>query len=231
MASRYTTAIKSWPVEDRPREKLLKKGAEALSNSELLAILLRTGACGCSAIDLARAILDKFKTFRNMMHTDLRDWDEFKGLGKAKVAQIKAALEIGRRFREDELRQNRYKIKSVKDVVEILMPQMRDLKKEVFKVVFLDSDNKIIDITDAATGTVNFATPIVREIMHAALQKYAVSIICAHNHPSAVNLPSPQDKRFTKDLAAAGKLLHINVVDHIIIADSDYFSFAEEGLL
>ncbi len=231
MKSKYTSAIKSWPVEDRPREKLLKRGADTLSNSELLAILLRTGACGCSAIDLARSILVKFKTFRNMMQTDLRDWDEFKGLGKAKVAQIKAALEIGRRFREDELRENRYKIKSVRDVVEILMPQMRDLKKEVFKVVFLDSDNKIIDIADAATGTVNFATPIIREIMHSALQRYAVSIICAHNHPSAVKLPSAEDKKFTKDLTVAGKILHINVLDHIIIADNDYFSFAEEGLL
>ena len=231
MVKEETYAIKSWPADDRPREKLLKKGADSLSNSELLAILLRTGVAGCSAIDLARMILDKFKTFRNMMHTDLRDWDEFRGLGKAKIAQIRAALEIGRRFREDEIRTRQHKISSAKDIADMLIPQMRDLKTEVFKVVYLDSNNKIIDIVDAAEGTVNFAAPIVREIMHSALQRFSASIVCAHNHPSAIKSPSVQDKRFTRDLCAAGKLLQVNVLDHIIIADNGYYSFAEEGLI
>jgi DNA repair protein RadC len=223
--------IKSWPQDDRPREKLLKRGAGALSNSELLAILLRTGVKGVSAIDLARQIIDKYGTFRNMIHTDMREWKEFKGLGPAKIAQIQAALEIGRRFRDVEVRSSKQKIAAAKDIVSIIMPQMRDLKTEVFKVVYLNSNNRIIDISDATTGTVNLAMPIVREIIHAALQKFAAAIICVHNHPSANITPSPEDKKFTQELSAAGKLMGIKVLDHIIIGDGNYFSFADEGIL
>jgi DNA repair protein RadC len=223
--------IKSWPEDDRPREKLLKKGARALSNSELLAILLRTGVKGASAIDLARQIIDKFGTFRNMNHTDMREWKEFKGLGPAKIAQIQAALEIGRRFREVEIRGSKQKIANAKDIFDILMPQMRDLKTEIFKVAYLNSNNRIIEISDAATGTVNQAMPIVREIIHAALQKFAAAIICVHNHPSANIAPSPEDKKFSQELSAAGKLMGIKVLDHIIIGDGNYFSFADEGII
>ncbi|MBU0571670.1 MAG: DNA repair protein RadC [Candidatus Omnitrophica bacterium] len=228
---RKATGIKTWPEDDRPREKLLKKGAGALSNSELLAILLRTGTNGTSAIDLARKILKKFSTFRNMAHTDARDWKDLKGLGTAKVAHIQAALEIGRRFREDEASAGKQKVSSAKDIVDILMPQMRDLKTESFKVVYLDSNNRVIDIADAATGTVDHAMPIVREIIHSALQKFAASIICAHNHPSGNITQSAQDKKFTKELSDAGKLMEIKIVDHIIIGDGNYYSFADEGEL
>ncbi|MBA4391009.1 MAG: hypothetical protein C0399_08730 [Syntrophus sp. (in: bacteria)] len=226
-----TTGIKNWPSDDRPREKLLKKGPGALSNSELLAILLRTGTAGVSAIDLARKIVEKFGTFRNMSHTDMRQWKELKGMGPAKTAQIKAALEIGRRFREDEVLSVKQKIASAKDVVNIVMPQVRDLKTEVFKVVYLNSNNRIIDISDAAAGTVDHAIPIVREIIHAALQKFAAAIICVHNHPSANIAPSPEDKKFTQELTTAGKLMGIKVLDHIIVGDSNYFSFADEGMI
>ncbi|PKN69850.1 MAG: hypothetical protein CVU54_07390 [Deltaproteobacteria bacterium HGW-Deltaproteobacteria-12] len=226
-----SAGIKSWPQDDRPREKLLQKGAGALSSSELLAILLRTGVEGNSAIDLARQIMEKFGTFRNMSHIDMREWKKFKGLGPAKIAQIQAALEIGKRFREDELRPTQQKITSAQDVVNMIMPQMRDLKTEVFKVVYLNSNNRIIEISDAAAGTVNQAMPIVREIIHAALQKFAAAIICVHNHPSANIVPSPEDKKFTGELSAAGKLLGVNVLDHIIIGDGNFFSFADEGLM
>jgi DNA repair protein RadC len=230
-----STGIKSWPQDDRPREKLLKRGAGVLSNSELLAILLRTGVKGNSAIDLARQIIDKFGTFRNMSHTDMREWKEFKGLGPAKIAQIKAALEIGRRFREVETLPTKQKISSARDIVNMIIPQIsdqiRDLKTEVFKVVYLNSNNQIIDISDAATGTVNHAMPIVREIIHAALQKFAAAIICVHNHPSANIAPSPEDKKFTQELSAAGKLMEIKVLDHIIIGDGNHFSFADQGIM
>ena len=225
------TGIKTWPEDDRPREKLLKKGAGALSNSELLVILLRTGTQGTSAIDLARKILKKFGTFRNMAHTDSRDWKDLKGLGGAKIAHIQAALEIGRRYREDDVSTGKQKIASVKDVVDIVMPQLRDLKTEVFKVVYLDSNNRIIDIVDTAVGTVDQAFPIVREIIHAALQKFAKSIVCAHNHPSGESSPSIQDKKFTQDLCNAGKLMDIKLLDHIIIAGEKHFSFADQGEL
>ncbi len=225
------TGIKTWPEDDRPREKLLKKGAGALSNSELLAILLRTGTNGTSAIDLARKVLKKFGTFRNMAHTDSRDWNEFKGVGGAKLAHIQAALEIGRRYREDEVTAAKQKIASAKDIMDIVMPQLRDLKTEVFKVVYLDSNNRIIDILDTAVGTVDRAFPIVREIIHAALQKFAKSIVCVHNHPGANIAPSAQDKEFTGELCGAGKLMEIKVLDHIIIGDNEFYSFADEGLM
>jgi len=226
-----SSGIKNWPEDDRPREKLLKKGAGTLSNSELLAILLRTGTQGTSAIDLARKILKKFSTFRNMAHTDARDWKEFKGLGGAKIAHIQAALEIGRRYRQGDVSIGKQKIASAKDVVDIVMPQLCDLKTEVFKVVYLDSNNRIIDISDASVGTVDQAFPIVREIIHAALQKFAKSIVCVHNHPSANITPSTQDKKFTNELSDAGKLMQIKVIDHVIVGDNQYYSFAREGLL
>lgn len=227
----YEKAIKNWPEDDRPREKLLKKGASTLSDSELLAILFRTGTRGVSAVDLARKVIKKFKTFQDMSHTDARDWKEFKGLGNAKIAHIQAALEIGKRFREDKVKKGKQKIKSAKDVIEILMPQMRDLKTEVFKVVHLNSNNRIIDIVDAAIGTVNHAMPIVREIIHSALQKFAVSIICAHNHPSGKVAPSLEDREFTKELFKAGHIMQIKVLDHVIIGDNKYYSFEDEGVL
>lgn len=223
--------IKSWPVEDRPREKLLKKGAGALSNSELLAILLRTGTNGNSAVELARQVLQKFGTFRNMVHADAQAWKEFKGLGSAKVVHIKAALEIGRRYREDELSTRKQKITSVKDVVDLLMPQMRDLKTELFKLVCLDSSNRVIDIGDVACGTVNRATPIVREIIHSVLQKFAASIICVHNHPSGDSNPSIEDRNFTRELCQATKIMQIRMLDHLIIGDNQYYSFSASGEL
>jgi DNA repair protein RadC len=166
-----------------------------------------------------------------MAHTDSRDWKEFKGLGVAKIAHIQAALEIGRRFREHEASAGKQKVSSAKDIVDILMPQMRDLKTESFKVVYLDSNNRIIDIVDTATGTVNHAMPIVREIIHSALQKFAASIICVHNHPSADIMPSTQDTKFTKELNSAGRLMEIKIVDHIIIGGDRYYSFVDHGEL
>ena len=226
-----TAGIKSWPHDDRPREKLLKNGARTLTNSELLAILLRTGVQGASAIDLGRKMMEIFGTFRNMSHVDTRDWQQFKGLGPAKIAQIQAALEIGRRFREDEAISDKPKIATARDVVGIIMPQMRDLKTEVFKVVYLNSNNRIIDIRDAAAGTVNHAMPIVREIIHTGLQKFAAAMICVHNHPSTNITPSPEDRKFTHELSCAGKLMGVRLLDHIIIGDGNYFSFADEGLM
>lgn len=225
----YPDAICRWPEEDRPREKLAKYGEHTLSNSELLAILLRTGVKGESAVDLARKILTKFQTFRRMSHTSPSDWSEFKGLGPAKTAQIKAALEIGRRFREEEARQEMFKIKSSKDIVHTLMPRMRDLKKEIFMVVLMDASNQVIDIVEEVEGTVNFAAPIIREIFQKALDHFAVAVICLHNHPSGDVTPSPDDRQFTRRLAEAGRIMQIKILDHIIIGDNRYYSFADQG--
>ena len=227
----YEKAIKNWPEDERPREKLFKSGEHTLSNTELIAILLRNGTHGQSAIDLARKILQKFKTFRNLSHTDLSQWKEFKGLGIAKIAQIKAAIEIGRRFRENETKENRLKIKSSKDVIEMFLPRMRDLKKEVFKIVLLDSRSRIIDTLEITEGTVNQANPVIREIIQKALQNFAVSIICVHNHPAGDCCPSKEDRDFTRELCHAGKIMQIKVLDHLVVGDDTYYSFADKGEL
>jgi len=221
--------INHWPEEDRPREKLFKNGEHALSNSELLAILLRTGSKGNSALDLARHILERFKTFRNMSHTDRAQWRNLKGLGPAKIAQIKAAIEIGRRLGEEEIKERPICITSSQDIVKIMMPRMRDLKKEIFKVIFLDSRNKILGMFDSHEGTVNQVSPIIREIFQKALEYFAVSVICLHNHPSGGIVPSSEDKQFTRKLGEAGRIMQVKVLDHIIIGDNQFYSFADEG--
>jgi DNA repair protein RadC len=228
---KYGKSISNWPKDDRPREKLLRNGEHTLSNSELLAILLRTGVKGESAFDLARKILKKFKTFRNMSATNASHWREFKGLGTAKTAQIKAAIEIGRRFGEEEIKERKPKIKSSKDVARIFLPRMRDLKKELFKALLLNSRNQIIEIVEIIEGTVDQANPIIREILQKALENFAASIICVHNHPSGDVKPSQEDKKFTQQLYQAGKLLQVKVLDHLIIGDNTYYSFVDEDMI
>jgi len=227
----YKKGIKEWPLEDRPREKLLLRGEHTLSDAELLAILLRTGNKGESALDLARRILGEFGTFRNMSHVHPSRWREFKGLGEAKIAQIRAALEIGRRFREETLKERKVKITSSRDVAEIYLPRMRDLKKEVFKVVFLNSKNFILHTREITEGTTDSAYPIIREIFSLAFQYFATGIICLHNHPSGDPSPSREDKEFTRRLKEVGEALQVRVLDHLIFGDNTYFSFADEGLI
>lgn len=165
-----------------------------------------------------------------MSHTDIRDWKEFKGLGEAKIAQIKSAIEIGRRMAEEKI-EEKPKIKSSKDIVGYFTPRMRDLKTEIFKIVLLNSKNKIMDIIEIVEGTVNEASPVIRDIFQKAAQKYAAAIICVHNHPSGDPAPSREDKEFTQKLTQAGKVLQINILDHIIIGDQEYYSFADSGLM
>lgn len=166
-----------------------------------------------------------------MGRAELRDWKEFKGLGLAKITQIKAAIEIGRRLKEEKIKEERPQIKSSQDAAEILIPRMRDLKKEVFKILLLNSKNRIIDIIEIEEGTVNQAKPIIREIFQKALQGFASFIICTHNHPSGDPAPSPEDIEFTKELARAGKILLLQCLDHLIIGNDSYFSFSDKGLI
>jgi len=226
----YENAIKNWPKDERPREKLLKFGEHTLTNAELLAILLRSGVKGNSAVDLGRKIIAKFKTFRNLSHTDISQWKEFKGLGEAKICQIKAAIEIGRRFMTEE-KKSKGKVKSSKEVADLFMPRMRDLKKEVFKVLLLDGRNNITDIVEIDEGTVTQTTPYVREIISKALQNFSPAIVCVHNHPSGDSKPSQEDKNFTKELVNAGKFMQVKILDHVIIGDNQYFSFADKKLI
>src|SRR3989338_664624 len=223
-------SIKNWPKDERPREKLFKSGEHTLSNTELLAILLRSGVKGQSAIDLSRKILSKFSTFRNMSHTDIRDWKEFKGLGEAKIAKKKAAIEIGRRFLSEN-KETKIKIKSSRDIADIFIGRMRDLKKEIFKILLLDSRNNVIDMVEIAEGTVTQANPIVREIVSKALQNFAAGLACIHNHPSGDSCPSKEDRDFTRELRQAAQIMQLNMIDHVIIGDNQYYSFADKGEL
>lgn len=220
--------LKEWLTTEKPREKLLKYGEHRLSKVELLAILIRSGTKGESAIDLARKILNKFGSFRNMSNTGIREWKKIKGIGEAKICQIKAAIEIGRRFMEEEIEEEKVKITTPQEVVKYIMPRMRDLKKEVFKILHLDAKNRIIKVEEITEGTVNQANPIIREIFTKALENFTVSIICIHNHPSGDPTPSREDREFTKKLFESGNVLGIKVFDHIIIGNNSFFSFAKE---
>ena len=223
--------IKSWPKDDQPREKLFKSGEHSLTNAELVAILLRSGSRGHSALDLAMSIFQRFGSFGRMSHTDIKQWDGLKGIGKVKIAQIRSALEIGRRFREEEVKENSPSVKSSKEAAAILTPRMQHLRKEVFKVMLLDSGNKVIEIIEMQEGTVNRVTPMIREVFVKALEYFAVSIICFHNHPCGDPTPSREDKELTCCLIEAGKVLQINTLDHIIIGKGEYFSFLDANLI
>ena len=226
----YERAIVNWPEDDRPREKLLKYGAHALSNAELLAILIRTGVKGSSAVDLGRELMRRFKTLRQMSGADAAEFREIKGLSTAKIAHIKAAVELGRRMMSEE-RALDLSIHSSSDVAEYLMPLLRDLKHEVFKVVLLDRGNSVLEVADVSEGDVSKTEPSIRKIMLRAAQAYAAGFIAVHNHPSGDPTPSEQDKLLTRDLVIAGRAMEIRVFDHLIIGDGRYFSFTDEGLI
>jgi len=226
----YPRAIRNWPEEDRPREKLLKYGEHTLSNAELLAILIRTGISGKSAVDLARELLRKFKTLRTMSSIDVSEFKQISGLKDAKISQIKAAIELGRRMMSEE---KAFKgiVKSSSDVADYLMPLMRDLKKELFKVIFLDKRNNITDVVDMEMGTIDRADPYIRDILLTALKYQAPAIIMAHNHPSGDIEPSEADKSLTRNLITVATAMELRIFDHIIIGENRYFSFADEGLI
>lgn len=217
--------IKSWPENDRPREKLFKLGAHQLTDTELLAILLRTGSKGESAIDLAREILNKFGDFRNMNNTDIRDWEEFKGLGKAKLSILKSAFEIANRFNSVHPHSTKLKLTFTQEVVRLHKNRMSGLKNEVFKIILLNPKNVIIDAIEISKGTPSGTSPLVREIVSKALQKFAVGIICIHNHPTGDPNPSNQDKDFTDTLKQTLKTIDIKLLDHIIFGVDSYYSF------
>jgi DNA repair protein RadC len=227
---RYPLPIREWSENDRPREKLLKYGEQTLSNAELLAILIRTGAPGRSAVDIGREILHKFRTLRAMSGVDVSEFKKISGLKNAKIAQIKAAIELGRRMLSEE-KALEGSVKKSSDVANYLMPLMRDLKKERFVLLLLDRQNAVSDMIDIDYGTVDRANPYIRDIIQTAIKYNAPSIIVAHNHPSGAVTPSNDDKAFTRSLMMATKATGISFLDHIIIGDNRYFSFADEGLI
>lgn len=222
--------IKELPEEERPREKLLKYGEENLSDAELLAIILRVGIKNHTAISLAHQILNNNdQGLRYFVNAPVEELKKVKGIGMAKATQIKAAIELGRRL-SVECPINR-SIKSPLDIVEYLMEDMRYLLQEHFKVVLLNTKNKIISIEKITIGTVNASLVHPREVFKSAIKKSCTAMILVHNHPSGDPSPSAEDKGITKRLIEAGGIIGIDVLDHVIIGDGRYISFKEKGMI
>jgi len=224
-------SIKDWDNMDKPREKLLAKSKEALSDAELLAIILGSGNREKSAVELAKEILNKSsKNINALAKLSVKDLMNFKGIGEAKAISIIAALELGRRKVESIVLENK-KISSSKDVFEYLLPVLDDKPYEEFWIVLLSQSNKILSRELISSGGLTGASADPRKIFKIALDKLAASIILAHNHPSGNLQASESDIAITQKISNAGKLLDIKVLDHLIIGDSKYYSFADDGKL
>lgn len=228
-----STAIKDWPEDERPREKLLKRGAAALSDAELLALVLRTGdaAAGKSAIDLGRELLERFEgNLRELAQAELNELQQIKGLGLAKAASIKAAFTLGSRFQARRL-ETLERFTSPAQVFDFFHHELRDNRKELFLTLLLDGKNRITRKVQVSEGSLNQSIVHPREVFAPAVRESAAAVIFIHNHPSGDPVPSREDREITSRLKEAGEILGIKVLDHIIIGDGAYYSFVESGLL
>lgn len=222
-------AITDWPASERPREKLLEQGASALSDAELLAIFLRTGIPGSTAVDLARELLDVHGGLRPLLELKLPDFCANKGLGEAKYAQLQAVLEMARRHLREQLDRGDA-LTSPELVRSYLQQQLRDYPHEVFACLFLDTRHRVIRYEALFFGTIDGASVHPREVVRKALGYNAAAIICAHNHPSGVAEPSQSDRAITLKLRDALALVDVRLLDHFVIGD-EVVSLSEQGLL
>lgn len=222
--------ITDWPSAERPREKLIAQGATALSDAELLAIFLRTGIQGKTAVDLGRDLLQKFGSLRDIVAANSEHFCRSRGLGLAKYVQLQAALEIAFRYLHESLQRNDV-LKNPQDTQRYLVAKLRNHQREVFACLFLDNANRVIRYEELFHGTINSAMIHPREVVKKALQYNAAAVILAHNHPSGIAEASEADKHITKQLIQALKLVEIRVLDHIIVGDGQVTSFAAEGIL
>ena len=222
--------IRDLPLEERPREKLKSLGAAALSNAELLAILLRSGSRNESAVQMASRILARVGGLRNLPDLSLEDLQENKGIGPDKAVTIKAALELGSRLATTP-RQLAESIVTPGQAADLFMEELRYKKKEYFKILLLNTKNHVISREEISVGSLSASIVHPREIFNIPLRKSAASIILFHNHPSGDPTPSQQDLEVTRRLVDAGNLLGVTVRDHIIIGDGCFFSFREKGLI
>jgi DNA repair protein RadC len=226
-----STSIKNWAIDDRPREKLLTKGAAALSNSELLAILLNNGSRNKSAVELAREILKLGGDNLNELgKLTLNDFKKVKGIGQAKSIIISAALEFGRR-RQASSSLEKTVVKSSRDIAQYLQALLKDYNYEVFAVVFLNRANKVNHFEIISKGGITGTVADPRIILKKALEEDATSIVLCHNHPSGSLQPSRADEELTKKIKEAANYLDIKVIDHIIVSEEGFYSFADEGIL
>ena len=225
------TPINQWAEDDRPREKFLLKGKSTLSDSELLAILIGSGSRNESAVQLCQRILASANNNLNLLgKLSIQQLVQFKGIGEAKAISIAAALELGRRRREEETVEL-LKITSSKAVFQLMQPIIGELPHEEFWVLYLNNANKIIYKSQISKGGLTGTVVDSRVVFKLALEHNATAVILSHNHPSGKLQASQSDIHLTKALQQAGKSLEIQVLDHIIVTEKDYFSFADEGML
>ena len=222
-------AITDWAVEDRPREKLLNKGAEALTDAELLAIFLRTGIKGKSAVDLARDLLSESGGLAPLLRADEKSFCQGKGLGQAKYVQMQAVVEMSRRYLEENMKRGDA-MNNVSDVKKYLNSRLQQYPFEVFACLFLDNKHRVIEYEELFRGTIDAASVHPREIVRRVLHHNAAAIVLAHNHPSGVAEPSQADNAITQKIKDALEMIDVRVLDHFIIGDN-VVSFAERGLL
>lgn len=223
-------AIKDWPADDRPREKLLQLGSQALSDAELLAIFLRTGVTGFSAVDLARRLLGEFGSLRKLLEADQHTFCAGHGLGTAKFVQLQAVLEMARRHLESSLKQGDA-FTSSDDTKRFLKQRLRAYPHEVFACMYLDNQHRLLAFEELFRGTIDGANVYPREVVKQALKHNAAAVIFAHNHPSGIAEPSQADINITHRLKQALDLVDIRVLDHIIVGDAETTSLAQQGVL
>jgi DNA repair protein RadC len=223
-------AISEWPEHERPREKLLQRGPAALSDAELLAIFIRTGVRGKTAVDVARTLLIRYGSLRDLLAAGPEELCEAPGLGEAKYVQLQASLEMGRRFLAEKLTRD-VMLGSTQDTKEYLQAQLRDRKNEVFCVLFLDNRHRVLTFEELFQGTLNGTAVYPREIIKRALKHNAAAVILVHNHPSGVAEPSRADELLTTRLKEALTLVDIRLLDHLVVGDGEMVSFSERGLI
>ncbi|WP_049631458.1 DNA repair protein RadC [Cellvibrio sp. pealriver] len=223
-------SIANWPAAERPREKLLSLGPRALSDAELLAIFLRVGCVGKSAVDLARELLQQYGGLRQLLEASQTDFCKGLGLGNAKYAQLQAVLEMGRRHLSAAMKAGDL-LTSPDLVRQYLSAQLRHQQREVFAVLFLDNQNRLIAYEELFFGTIDGAAVYPRELVKRSLAHNAASVILSHNHPSGVAEPSQADQRITQRIIAALDLVDVRVLDHMVVGNEEVVSFAERGLL
>ena len=226
----FIMSIKDWPADERPREKLLTKGSEVLTDAELLAIFLRTGIAGKSAVALARDLLDEFGSLQAILKADQSRFCQGKGLGSAKYAQLQAVLEMAKRHFVEVLQRGNA-LTSPEATRAYLSAQLRGYSYEVFACLFLDSQHRVICFEELFHGTVDGAAVYPREVVRRSMGHNAAAVILAHNHPSGVSVPSHADLAITERLKNALDLVDVRVIDHLIVGDPEVVSFAERGLI
>ena len=225
----YRPTIKDLPVDERPRERLARAGEGALSTAELLAIILRTGLGGENVLAMATRLISKYNGLPGLARASFAELQAEKGLGKAKTAQIKAALELGRRMLLSSP-EDRFAVRSPADVAQLLMAEMAHLEQEHFRVLYLDTRNRLLGSETVYVGSLNASHIRVGEIFRDAVKRNCAAIIVVHNHPSGDPTPSPEDVAVTRQLVEAGKLLDIELLDHLIIGQQRFVSLRERGL-